>query len=177
MDTNRPVPKDGTVASRPNQSSGGQPALEDLLSSLTYESIVKIARNILRSETESGSYSLDPVWEARYHQLMEYRQKFGTSNVSRKNRRFCLLGEWVFAQRSAQHKNLLSDERVARLNELGFKWGQLMAGEELWNFRYKQLIEYKNCNGTCNVPQIYTHNSSLGNWVSTQRVLVSNKVV
>jgi len=39
-----------------------------------------------------------------------------------------------------------------------------------WNFRYGQLIEYKEKHGHCNVPQLYEPNKKLGTWVHYQRL-------
>ena len=41
--------------------------------------------------------------------------------------------------------------------------------ERIWNQRLKELKEYKEKHGNCNVPRRYQDNKSLGEWVSTQR--------
>jgi len=61
-------------------------------------------------------------------------------------------------------KGKLSDDKEARLREIGFELGQTVdaAREE----RLRQLEEYKKKHGDCNVPQRY---EKLGEWVHTQR--------
>jgi len=39
-----------------------------------------------------------------------------------------------------------------------------------WDERFQQLVEYKDQNGHCRVPQNYKANPELGSWVSMQRV-------
>jgi hypothetical protein len=40
-----------------------------------------------------------------------------------------------------------------------------------WYLRYRELLEYKQEHGNCNVPQKYSKNKSLGSWVNKQRDL------
>jgi len=71
----------------------------------------------------------------------------------------------------------LSSERVGRLEEIGFTWRfvatdqgdvlmKLRYWEELWDWRYRELKEYREKHGDCNVPE---SQGSLGIWVRWQR--------
>jgi hypothetical protein len=61
----------------------------------------------------------------------------------------------------------LTEDRREKLEQLGFAW-QVRNRPE-WDHRYKQLIEYKQVQGDCKVPQHYKENRALGKWVAKQR--------
>jgi hypothetical protein len=65
----------------------------------------------------------------------------------------------------AKHKTL-SSRRVAKLVSIGFIW---KVNEE-WDVRFRQLVEYKQDVGDCNVPQQFGLNPQLGRWVHMQRL-------
>ena len=65
------------------------------------------------------------------------------------------LGKWVNNLRS--RKEVLSDDRVDHLVELGFNWGGTRVTVS-WDERLKQLREYQSKHGNCNVPQKYASN-------------------
>ena len=59
----------------------------------------------------------------------------------------------------------MTDERVAALDAIGFEWvGN--AVNERWNERFRELQEYKEENGHCDVPR---SEGPLGTWVMQQR--------
>jgi hypothetical protein len=59
----------------------------------------------------------------------------------------------------------LSEDRIGRLDELGFVWSL----RDDWEKHYEELKEYKNETGHCNVPARFSKNRRLGIWVSAQR--------
>jgi hypothetical protein len=100
-----------------------------------------------------------------------------------------------------EHKNRvdgnassLNDERLHRLQSIGFRWGK-RKGQASWDEKYvsyvlhvernnetfpclihsaffisqEELKEYKARFGNCHVPTKYKENTALGRWVSTQR--------
>ena len=70
-------------------------------------------------------------------------------------------------QRRARSKGQLSQERIIRLEELGFNWDPYY---EIWELNFKALENYKNAHGTCEVPVSYIDGGlKLGIWVRTQR--------
>mmetsp|Transcript_14421 Transcript_14421/g.30274 ORF Transcript_14421/g.30274 Transcript_14421/m.30274 type:complete len:320 (-) Transcript_14421:344-1303(-) len=160
------------------KSNGVVVAHKRVLSSLPYDSIVRISGELLNSRTDCGDFGLDPVWLTHYHQLIHYKSQFGTVNVPKRDKIYSPLAEWCNEQRELYRKKKLSEVLIQKLNKIEFQLekasGQVLSGDGLWNFRFNQLLQYKRETGTCNVPQIYTKNSSLGNWVSTQRVLYRN---
>ncbi len=93
-------------------------------------------------------------WNTRFQQLEEYKNANGDCNVSRKNSSEHIdLGRWVAAQRSRQKSARLSEERVAKLNSIGFVWtrqeqvANVYSGR--WALRFQQLLEYKQEFGNC----------------------------
>jgi hypothetical protein len=76
------------------------------------------------------------------------------------------LGKWVGVQRTKQSKGRLSQERIQRLDDLGFVWNPYTAA---WEEMFAALKDYQSQHGHCNVPARWTQNPSLGMWAHTQR--------
>ena len=109
------------------------------------------------------------AWTARYHELVAYKAEHGDCNVPRSYANQTL-GRWVNTQRKAFKNGKLSDERVRKLDDIGFEGEPRKKNEHVsWTTRYDQLVSYKAEHGNCNVPQYYEANKSLGNWVHSQR--------
>jgi hypothetical protein len=110
----------------------------------------------------------DTLWNMRFRELEEYKRAHnGDCNGTNQ------LGRWVRNQRVAKAKNKLSAEREKTLNSIGFVWkvGYSRVGitQTDWDTRLEQLVEYKQANGDCNVPQPDRKNLTLGRWVGKQR--------
>ena len=71
------------------------------------------------------------LWEQKYNDLVAYRELHGHVNVPTKFKLDSSLGRWVSTQRKqykdfqAGTKSLMTLERAARLEELGFRWNAL----------------------------------------------------
>jgi len=114
----------------------------------------------------------DDHWNRFFGLLTDYKETHGHVLVPR----LCEtpgLGDWVTDQRR-QYKawkqgqpSQLSKDRRDKLADLGFAW-QVRNRPE-WDQRYKELLEYKEKNGDCKVPQHYKQNKALGKWVAKQR--------
>ena len=100
-------------------------------------------------------------WEAKFKELEKYKAENGHCDVPRSHLE---LGNWVNTQRTA-YKKYLSEERINRLNEIGFSWEVHNDG---WEAKFKELKKYKEENGHCNVPQ---RHPGLGNRANNQRHL------
>lgn len=131
-----------------------------------------------RGRGKVGGVKLTAKWDQRYKELIEYKNEHGHCNVPLKFELNQQLGRWVFNQRYQYRvlqqgkKSLMTMERIAQLNEIGFLWDAryLKGGNsENWDQRYKELIDYKQKHGDCNVSQQYKANKPLGIWVQTQR--------
>ena len=112
------------------------------------------------------------IWDAREarwarwrSQLVEFRDAHGHCDVPIHFEANPQLARWVSAQRQALRKGKLSRERYERLEEDGFLWGIFVP----WEHMYEVLLQYKEANGHCRVPQNYPANPELASWVKNQR--------
>ncbi len=64
-------------------------------------------------------------WEALFQALVAFKENQGHCRVPRKWSENPELGAWVGTQRQAFRKGELSEERVARLEALGFEWDRI----------------------------------------------------
>jgi hypothetical protein len=119
----------------------------------------------------SRNYSTSS-WGRLFDELVAYKNEFGDCNVlKRKNEK---LFAWVSNQRAFARKGKLSEDRVAKLNTIGFVWNRSGAfANEVWNTRYNELLDYKTEHGNCNVPYNYktAQNFRLGIWGEAQRAM------
>lgn len=104
-------------------------------------------------------------WDEWYGRLRKYKEREGHCLVPATYAEDGFrLGGWVNAQR--QNKKI-SIERRERLNALGFVWRPF---DSAWEMNFAALIQFKNREGHCRVPQDRIENGiSLGTWVSNQR--------
>ncbi len=109
---------------------------------------------------------LDAAWELHFSELCIYRSKHGHCGVPLRWLENPDLGRWVNALRSLKRQGRLAEDRIARLNRLGFEWNPVGS---IWERRFNQLVEYKQRKGNCDVPAKWKQNPSLGKWVSHQR--------
>ena len=114
---------------------------------------------------------LEATWEQRFQELVEYNECFGNCNVPTRWRENPALGNWCGAQKKLHNSGSLSAERTARLEEIGFVWG---AAEAAWEDMFRELLDYKNRFGDCDVPRGWSENPALGEWCRTQRRAYSN---
>ncbi|MCX6907067.1 MAG: helicase associated domain-containing protein, partial [Verrucomicrobia bacterium] len=123
--------------------------------------------------------SLKP-WEARYAELLRYKQAHGNCDVPDVWKENPTLGRWVSRQRQLKKQDGLSQERMTMLEEIGFNWGTSKRASKLgtskgarkpWEARYAELLRYKQAHGNCDVPTEWKENPELGKWISNQRKL------
>jgi hypothetical protein len=107
-------------------------------------------------------------WDARFRQLLEYKQVNGDCNVSTKDSQNIELGRWVSKQRLAKNKFLLSEERERKLNSIGF-FLNIVSSKVDWDLRFRELLLYFQTHGDFNVPPCYPRNPLLASWVSERR--------
>ena len=136
------------------------PEQKDRLEGIGFEWVLK------KQEHSVGS------WDERFKQLKEYREKKGHCLVPQKYKANPQLGEWVSRQRHFYKKNELLPEQKDRLEGIGFVW--VLKKHEIvgWDERFKQLKEYRQVKGDCNVPYQYDANPQLGYWVNRQRQVI-----
>jgi hypothetical protein len=125
----------------------------------------------------------DPKWNKQFEKLVEFKQKNGHCLVPKKYEEDSFLGVWVSSQRTRHAQNKLQLDRKGLLDEIGFVWKALVGGaannnknnDKNWYQQYEKLVEFKQKNGDCLVPQQYQKDRSLGIWVSNQRTAHANK--
>ena len=115
------------------------------------------------------------MWLSRYFELKQFQNKTGHCNVPQQYPSNIALGRWVHKQRQDFKKangNFASEymaKRFQALLDIGFEFETSNRAEALWHQRFKDLQEYKQIKGDCNVPQTYEPNKPLGKWVRRQR--------
>lgn len=129
----------------------------------------RVGRNMMRYD----------VWNIRYEELKKYIAEHGNSYVPRSN---APLGHWVNNQRKYLARYLgglnekssesttdevISLERIEKLNEIGFIWN---AHECRFFEKFHELKLYKKNHGDTLVPRYYAENPSLGHWVHDRRI-------
>ena len=110
-------------------------------------------------------------WKKRFEELKAFKVEHGHCNVPEGYEDNPKLGTWVTRQRTQYRfrkegkKSSITDERVAKLVKLDFKWSLNVPWEET----FEQLKAFKAEHEHCNVPQSYKDNPKLGKWVDKQR--------
>ena len=111
----------------------------------------------------------DKWWDEGFEYLQEYVKAHKDCNVPQNYQSpdGYALGVWVNNNRG--RRSSLSNERVERLDALGFVWGDIL--EAKWEEGFEHLRAYRNGHGNCRVPQKYKSPDGykLGQWVSIQR--------
>ena len=113
----------------------------------------------------------DSVWDERFQKLLEFKKLYGHCNVLIGEDGLDGLATWVSALRTQNRKGALSEERVERLNAIGFVWDyQQQKSDETWMKWYRELEKYTHENGNANVPTRGHQNTKLASWVWIQRI-------
>jgi len=110
------------------------------------------------------------VWEAREYnweemlsELTKFKVKHGHCNVQMSDNP--LLFHWVIQQRTDRRQGIINEERIRRLDNLGFVWDPQKAA---WQEHLRELAQYKDQYGDCNVPR-NCPNRALVFWIMNQR--------
>ena len=132
-------------------------------------------------ETEAAALASErrSNWDYLFGVLKAYKSTHGDTFVPATYLENPQLGNWVDNQRQLYRMrqeaeesgitpsyDFISDERIERLNSIGFVWN---ANDHAWNLRFEELKEYIEEHGNSCVPGIYPDNESLGLWVAKQR--------
>ena len=78
------------------------------------------------------------------------------------------LGRWIGTQRYNYKVNILSNEKISLLEDIGMVWNVI---DYQWNKMYDLAIDYYNKYGNLLIPDKYTttDNTHLGSWIGKQR--------
>lgn len=108
-------------------------------------------------------------WEEMYEQLKQYKEQQAHTNVPQKSGR---LGQWVNEMRAQRREGRLTEDRVQKLDELGFNWitkhrdPTVTTTKATWEHYLQQLMAFRDEHGHCNVKR---RDGRLGGWVHDQR--------
>ena len=131
---------------------------------LSNEQVVKLIK--IGCLTEKNSKSKDEIENERYSQLLEFKENHGHCNVPHQWKENRKLAQYVQYSRRAHKEGIISDEKYAKLSEIGFIWNLF---EDKWNRGYTQLMEFQRKHGHCAVPKDYETHPKLHQWISSQR--------
>jgi len=119
----------------------------------------------------------DEKWHAMFQKLIEYKERNKHTLVPQCYTEDPRLGRWVHYQRVEywifQQKGTakITEERVARLDHIGFEWDPQKAQ---WEKMFAKLKEFKKEFSHCRVPKGYDKDWELANWVRNQRLEQAN---
>ena len=102
---------------------------------------------------------LSDLWGIHFNKLVKYLVENDGQYPAFKTQ----LGHWVIVQRYHKKKSRLSQERIDRLDSIGFDWGVVLS--DLWNTRFTELVQYLLDNNG----QYPAFKIQLGKWVTEQR--------
>ena len=112
-------------------------------------------------------------WEQMMNLLVQYSRQNGHCRVPQRHKEDGMnLGTWLNTQRQLYRVGKLDLSKQDRLEEIGVTWN---AREWKWDEMMGLLVEYKEREGDCMVPQNHKEaGENLGKWVDTQRHLQRN---
>jgi hypothetical protein len=119
-------------------------------------------------------------WQHKFELLCAFQRENGHCRVPQ---RYIVasvrLGAWVKTQRryyqnykKGKVASINAEERLARLNSIGFVWSMKasMLESDTWQAKFKLLCAFQRENGHCRVPRSFiVHSLRLGAWVNGQR--------
>ena len=119
------------------------------------------------------------TWEARFDELVAFKEKNGHCDVPNSYAQNKKLGSFVKKQREDYRKKMIgrkspmSDTRIQKLEGIGFNWtigkNKQSRGPCSWEQRLEELKAFKEQHGHCFVPRAYPENQALSYWVERQR--------
>lgn len=157
-----------------NNNNNGREPTSDGAAYITDEQIMvleSIGFDFLWEGGKPRNEALDARWDAKLEELKQFKEVHGHCNVSQNSKEHDKLGRWVKANREKYNTKQLAQNRIDRLNEIGFCWRAQRGGPALgWDAQFEELVEYIASHGHANVPQSYKGQRALGRWVMRQRV-------
>ena len=134
-----------------------------------------IGFNFFYGKQDTKSTTLDP-WERKISELKAYKSKTGHTNVPRNFSLNLALGDFVHNQREAKKNNMLSQDKVKELTELGFSWSKPDKTKKpkthasKWEGNFLALQAYMTKHGHDDFGRTMESTSKTGRWVHRQRV-------
>ena len=113
---------------------------------------------------------LEESFNKGFEETLRYKKQHGTANAPEvyKTPEGFKLGSWQSTQRQNFKNGKLEQDRIKKLEEIGFVWELL---EESFNQGFEETLRYKKQHGTANAPASYKtpDGFNLGSWQSNQR--------
>jgi len=117
---------------------------------------------------------LEQQWETMFNELCKYREDNNHANVPKRYEKNPELGRWCQQQRNAYKNERISQDRIKRLESIGFIWDPMA---EQWERMFIEICKYREIYGNCNVLNRYPQNRTLGLWVLVQRRTYKEKKI
>jgi len=113
-------------------------------------------------------------WEANLDDIVAFRREHGHCDIPIRSVEHPRLGRFVASMRSKRRQGILSPERIAKLDAIGFLWAASPVIDAngingRWRTRFDQLVQYGRTHGNFDVPARNNEFPRLGRWVSQQR--------
>ncbi|KDU80239.1 restriction endonuclease family protein [Chlamydia muridarum] len=105
-------------------------------------------------------------WYEQFGVLLDFRKEHGHCRVPREYPKNPQLASWVHVQRRCFKAGKLSEDKIERMNEIGFIWD---VPEGAWEENFLELRHFQEEHGHCRVPREYPKNPQLATWVRNQR--------
>ncbi|MDP3559703.1 MAG: Helicase associated domain protein [Legionellaceae bacterium] len=113
----------------------------------------------------------DSIWEGKFSLLCKYKEDNGHCNIPLSCPKHKEIISWTISQRSNYKKGKLSQEKIGKLDSIGFIFDPRNAA---WEENFICLSKYREEHGNCNVPKNYQNNQNLSKWVDHQRTSYRN---
>jgi hypothetical protein len=106
-------------------------------------------------------------WMKMYEALIDFRAKFGHTEVPYQWPPNPQLAAWVYRVKSK--KSELTSQKIELLDKLGFDWTLSRRKLVPWHVMYSRLIKFKQEHGHTRVPVKWREDPKLSKWVSRMR--------
>lgn len=106
-------------------------------------------------------------WDEKYEELLQFKKENGHIVLPLYDHTYADLKEWLASQ--VLNKDYLIEERFNKLNSLGVVWENKNLRDAKWDATFEKLVEFRKSYGHCIVPQNWSENPQLSNWVCVQR--------
>ncbi|MFA4919901.1 MAG: Helicase associated domain protein [Thermodesulfovibrionales bacterium] len=117
----------------------------------------------------------DEAWEQGFQATLKYKEQTGDANSHRRHKtpEGFQLGRWQNRQKTFYKRDKLPEDRIKRLEEIGFVWSLY---DEVWEEGFQATLKYKKQTGDANSLNQYTtpEGFSLGSWQNSQRMRYKN---
>jgi superfamily II DNA or RNA helicase len=106
----------------------------------------------------------------RIDALLAHKAEYGHLNVSRHNKKYAGLANWMTVQRRLLKIGTISAEDKKHLDEINFPWDSVPANtDKQWYEMFERFKIYKSANGASSVKIVDEETAKLNRWVLSQR--------